>query len=62
MFPDSFLISRIALMNEFFRELAFTEDEAQKFVQKSLGKKIKLEMTLKKITNSYRRFLGLPEK
>lgn len=62
MFPDSFLIWRIAQVDEMFRELAFTEAEARKFVSQYAATKGKFKMTLENKIAEFRNFLELPEK
>lgn len=62
MFPDCFLIWRIAFIDDDFREMAFTEAEARDFICWFAGKKAKFEMTLKNKIKEFREFLDLPKK
>lgn len=62
MFPNNFLIWRIAIIDETFRKLAFTEAEARDFVSQTAASEGKFEMTLEKQIAMFRDFLDLPEK
>ena len=61
MFPSCFLVQRIAFANEAFRELAFTEQEARKFVGWATGEE-KFAMTLEAKIREFCEFLELPQK
>lgn len=62
MFPDCFLLWRIAQVDEGFRELAFTEAEARDFVGQNAATEGKFNMTLENKIKEFRDFLELPEK
>ncbi len=62
MFPNNFLIWRIAIIDETFRKLAFTEAEARDFVSQYAASEGKFEMTLESRIAMFRDFLDLPEK
>jgi len=62
MFPNNFLMWRIAAIDETFRELAFTEAEARDFVSQYAASEGRFEMTLKNKIKEFRDFLDLPEK
>ncbi len=62
MFPDCFLVSRIATANEMLRECAFTEAEARDFVGQYAATEGKFNMTLENKIKEFRSFLELPEK
>lgn len=61
-FPNNFIIWRIAQIDEDFRKLAFTEDEARDFVTRFTKSETGIEMTLKNKIEEFRKFLDLPEK
>ena len=61
MFPNNFLIWRIATIDETFRKLAFTESEARDFVSRYAASEGKFEMTLENKIAMFRDFLDLPE-
>ncbi|NNE98002.1 MAG: hypothetical protein HKN25_03170 [Pyrinomonadaceae bacterium] len=62
MFPSCFLFTRLALVDESLRELAFTETEAKEFIKWFNGTDTKFEMTLENKLEEFRGFLELPEK
>jgi hypothetical protein len=62
MFPDCFIFQGIALIDENFRKLAFTEREARDFICWFAGKKAKFSMTLENKIAEFREFLDLPKK
>lgn len=61
-FPDSFLIWRIMVIDEDFREMAFTETEARDFVGQFAAAEGRFEMTLENKIKEFREFLDLPKK
>lgn len=61
MFPDCFLFQRIAFVDETFRELAFTEQEAREFVGWVVGEE-KFALTLENKIKEFCEFLELPKK
>ena len=61
MFPNCFLVQRIAFADEAFRELAFTEREAREFVGWATGEE-KFAMTLEAKIKEFCEFLELPQK
>lgn len=61
MFPDCFLFQRIMLFDETFRELAFTEQEARKYVGWFAGEE-RFVMTLENKIREFCDFLELPTK
>ncbi len=62
MFPNNFLMWRIAVIDETFRKLAFTESEARDFVSHYAESKGQFQMTLENQIAMFRDFLDLPEK
>lgn len=62
MFPNNFILWRIAFIDETFRELAFTEDEARNFINQSEETEGRFAMTLENKIAQFRDFLDLPEK
>ncbi len=62
MFPNNFLMWRIATIDETFRECAFTEAEARDYVSKYAAAEGQFEMTLENKIAMFRDFLDLPEK
>ena len=61
MFPSCFLFHRIALVDETFRKMAFTESEAREFVGWAIGEE-KFAMTLEAKISEFCEFLELQEK
>lgn len=61
MFPDNFIIWRIAVIDENFRSLAFTETEARDFVSQFSASEGRLQMTLENKIKEFREFLELPK-
>lgn len=61
-FPDNFLIWRMAIIDENFRKLAFTETEAREFVGQYAATEGKLQLTLENKIKEFREFLDLPNK
>ena len=59
MFPSCFLLQRIALQDEDFRQIAFTEAEAREFIGWVTGEE-KFAMTLEAKIKEFFDFLGLP--
>jgi len=62
MFPNNFLMWRIAAIDEIFRECAFTEAEARDYVSKYAAAAGQFEMTLENEIAIFRDFLDLPKK
>lgn len=62
MFPNNFLLWRIAITDKNFRELAFTEAEARDFIIRFAAAEGRFELTLEKKIAEFRNFLELPEK
>jgi hypothetical protein len=61
LFPGCFFLQRIALADEDFRELAFTEAQAREFIGWFAGEE-KFAMTLEAKIKEFCDFLELPEK
>ncbi len=62
LFPDNFLIYRLADSENAFRDLAFTEAEATAFCKKHFEFNGTLAFTLENKIAEFRKFLDLPEK
>lgn len=62
LFPDSFLVMRLAFIDDAFRELAFTEKEAKEFIGQYAATEGTLNMTLENKIKEFKDFLELPEK
>ncbi|MEJ7846834.1 MAG: hypothetical protein WKF92_01965 [Pyrinomonadaceae bacterium] len=62
MFPNNFLMWRIAFIDDTFREFAFTEAEARDFIGEFAATEGKFGMTLENKIAMFGDFLGLPEK
>lgn len=61
MFPNCFLLQRIAMSVEDFRELAFTEEEAREFIR-TVANEGTLALTLESKIKEFCDFLELPGK
>lgn len=62
MFPNNFILWRIALIDESFRRLAFTEAEARDFIGQYPVTEGRFKMTLENKIKEFREFLDLPKK
>lgn len=60
MFPDCFLLWRLAIVDDAFRDLAFTEAEARAFINRQVEGEF--QMTVENKTAEFRKFLELPKK
>lgn len=62
MFPDSFIIWRLALMDNNFRKFAFTEAEARACIGQFAASEGRFAMTVENKIKEFREFLDLPKR
>lgn len=62
LFPNSFLIMRLAVIDDAFRKLAFTEKQAKEFIGQYAATEGTLNMTLENKIKEFKDFLELSDK